>query len=140
MGNSHLKNFVCIFFWFYFFSLNLQCKGKKTQKTTSTRSAKTKNPLSTKSAELSTKKPSKSGIRTQKNLKLREQEFIKKKLILANDFTWTLEFKNANYLRYVHFFTKFKIGGVDISFSVDQEEVGCSCLVVTQYPDFKVFY
>ncbi|KFK29703.1 hypothetical protein AALP_AA7G168100 [Arabis alpina] len=58
-----------------------------------------------------------------------EQDGLKKKLIVYDDFTWKL---SSSMLKYV--------GGVDMSFSKEDSSVACACLVVLELPSLSLVY
>jgi len=66
----------------------------------------------------------------------KEQLELKEKLIMNDDFDWSLPSEEKNEekkkMRY--------IGGVDISFVKENSEDACSSLVVLSFPDFEVVY
>jgi hypothetical protein len=74
--------------------------------------------------------PRKPGERTERLILMRrEQLSLKKKLLLVNDFAWTLDVDQENSLKY--------IAGVDISF-VKGTDDACAALVVLEYPSLSV--
>lgn len=70
----------------------------------------------------------------------RIQDLLKGKLIVKDDFTWTIpsklsstsEINKAENLRY--------IGGVDISFSRENASLACAALIVVDAYSFEVVY
>lgn len=78
------------------------------------------------------------------NLFIREQKYIRTLIKEEDDLDWSLE--KPGSLRYVSISVRWlfcliisqQIGGVDISFSPDDEELAVSYLVVLTYPGLKV--
>lgn len=71
---------------------------------------------------------------------IQEQEFLKKRLVLKDDFSWKIhpvvasngKSGGENILRY--------IGGVDLSFSKDDSSIACGVLVVVELDTLCVVY
>jgi len=71
---------------------------------------------------------------------IQEQEFLKKRLVLKDDFSWKIhpvvasngKSGGENILRY--------IGGVDLSFSKDDSSIACGALVVVELDTLCVVY
>lgn len=71
---------------------------------------------------------------------IQEQELLKKRLVLKDDFSWKIhpvlpsngESGGGNILRY--------IGGVDLSFSKDDSSIACGALVVVDLDTLCVVY
>lgn len=70
-------------------------------------------------------------------ISFREQDRLKKKLIVYDDFPWKLPssmelHQGSEMLKYV--------GGVDMSFSKEDSWVACACLVVLELPSLRVVH
>ncbi|XP_010526288.1 PREDICTED: endonuclease V [Tarenaya hassleriana] len=70
---------------------------------------------------------------------IEEQDRLKKKLIMYDDFPWkisssspSMDHSDSDKLKY--------IGGVDMSFSKEDSSVACACLVVLELPSLRVVY